>query len=84
MSETILAACEPNRDRLLALVSEAIDDSMLQEIAEADYGRDVEEYLPALKQIRDKGKMPVPLGSLLQYGFNQGWPCLVRTRCEIS
>jgi hypothetical protein len=50
-----------DRDILLRRISERIDDGMLNEIAAADYGRDIQLHLPLLQRIRDHGEIPVPL-----------------------
>jgi hypothetical protein len=41
-----------DKDRLLQLISERASDEVLVAIAENDYGRDVEQHLEVLKQIR--------------------------------
>lgn len=46
---------------LIGLASE-VDDSMLAEIAQADYGMDADEHLAHLKNIRDNQIFDVPLG----------------------
>jgi len=61
MKETYTQFIQPNADKLLRLISENIDDSMLLEIAEADYGYDYEKHLVALKEIRDIAKIPMPI-----------------------
>ena len=51
---------EPTDRQLLALVFEHVDDGMLIEIAQADYGDDVDLHLAALHQIR-ANNIPVPI-----------------------
>lgn len=46
---------------LMQALADRVDDGMLREIAEADYGRDVEAHLAALRGIRDSGRVPHPL-----------------------
>jgi hypothetical protein len=55
-----LQRLEPADNRLLALIFEHVDDSMLLEIAQADYGEDVEIHLAALDQIR-ANNIPFPI-----------------------
>ena len=54
MSINPLQSLEPTDNLLLALIFERVDDSMLLEIAKADYGDDVDIHLAALHQIRVK------------------------------
>ncbi len=56
----VLANLDPSDRPLLDLLFQHIDDSMLVEIAHADYGDDVAIHLEALQQIRS-GSIPVPL-----------------------
>jgi hypothetical protein len=51
---------EPSDQPLLDLIFEHVDDSMLFDMAKADYGDDVEIHLAALHQIKAKN-IPVPL-----------------------
>jgi len=46
--------------RLLALIADRIDDSMLREIAEADYGMQSDIYLAGLRGLRDLHELPAP------------------------
>jgi hypothetical protein len=46
--------------RLLAHVADRIDDSMLREIAEADYGMNSDIYLAGLRGLRDLHELPAP------------------------
>jgi hypothetical protein len=48
-------------DVLLDLVRQRLDDAMLREIAEADYGADVDAHLEALRRICDQGEIPAPM-----------------------
>lgn len=48
MSTTPLQRLEPADSVLLALIFDRVDDSMLVEIAKADYGDDVDIHLAAL------------------------------------
>src|SRR5436305_280319 len=58
----LLAVFPPSADRLLDVARQQVDDGMLREIAAADYGRDVDIHLAALRPIRDQGIVPAPLG----------------------
>ena len=51
----------PDCDRLLNLLSVEVDDAMLREIAEADYGDDFDLHLQVLQHIRDTGEVPAPM-----------------------
>ena len=51
---------EPSKDELLQIVFSRVDDSMLREIAAADYGQDVDEHLKQLLAIKH-GKVHVPM-----------------------
>ena len=51
---------EPSKDDLLQIVFSRVDDSMLREIAAADYGQDVDEHLKQLLAIKH-GKVHVPM-----------------------
>jgi hypothetical protein len=57
----LLATFGPDRDGLLRRVSELVDDQMLLEIAQADYGQDVAEHLSELRTIRDTAAVPAPV-----------------------
>src|SRR5262249_52371857 len=59
MSENWLHAFNPNRDALLDVLLPQIDASMLLEVAQADYGEDVEQHLPPLKLFRDHRALPI-------------------------
>jgi hypothetical protein len=60
MSINPLQSLEPTDNLLLALIFDRVDDSMLLEIAKADYGDDVDIHLAALHQIRVKN-IPRPM-----------------------
>jgi hypothetical protein len=51
---------EPSDQPLLDLIFEHVDDSMLFDMAKADYGDDIDLHLAALHQIKAKN-IPVPL-----------------------
>ncbi len=53
----LLAKAQPSGDALLDLLRPLIDDSMLREIAEADYGIDVDVHFGQLLLIRDAGRI---------------------------
>lgn len=53
-STTAFQRLEPADNLLLALIFNRVDDSMLIEIAKADYGDDVDIHLAALRRIRAK------------------------------
>jgi hypothetical protein len=55
-----LQRLEPADNPLLALIFDRVDDSMLLEIAKADYGDDVDIHLAALHQIR-ANNIPIPM-----------------------
>jgi hypothetical protein len=57
----LLAAFHPSRNALLDVLRPLVDDSMLLEMAEADYGYSVEEHFTQLRKIRDTGEVPAPL-----------------------
>ncbi len=57
----LLAPFEPERDELLRALSRHVDDGMLREIAEADYGEEANAHEAALRRIRDQGEIPVPI-----------------------
>jgi hypothetical protein len=56
----VLDQFEPADQPLLDLIFKHVDDSMLTEMARADYGHDVDLHLAALYQIKAKN-IPVPL-----------------------
>ena len=49
---------EPDPRKLLSAVASHIDNSMLLEIAKADYGDQIEEHLAALRPVRDQNLAP--------------------------
>ncbi len=57
----LLAAFPPSADLLLECARHHIDDTMLREIARADYGHLADEMLAELRPIRDTGVIPVPM-----------------------
>jgi hypothetical protein len=57
----LLAAFPPSAHVLLDVTRRQVDDSMLVEIAEADYLSNRNEHLAALRPIRDHGIVPIPL-----------------------
>lgn len=58
-SENWWNAFRPDADELLDRLCPLIDDGMLHDIAEADYGTDAAKHLPPLKQFRDNRIIPV-------------------------
>lgn len=58
----LTAAFPPSPDALLHATRSRVDDGMLREIAEADYGMDFDAHLAALGPIRDQGAVPAPMG----------------------
>jgi hypothetical protein len=60
-AQALIHSLRPSPDVLLNAIRPQIDDSMLQEIAEADYGDDAYEHRAALQQIRDSGKVFAPI-----------------------
>lgn len=60
MSVKFLEHLQPSNKELLQLVNQQVDDSMLQEISEADYGNDRDEHLKLLYEIK-AGKFPAPM-----------------------
>ncbi len=56
-----LQKLNPDPDALLIALSELVDDSMLEEIANADYGMETEEHLAQLRRIRDEHIVPSPM-----------------------
>lgn len=62
MIDGLFASFRPNADELLRRVSHHVDNALLDVIATADYrGRDAEEHLAHLRQIRDQGLFAVPM-----------------------
>lgn len=61
MKHPALAAFTPDSEGLLRKVSELVDDSMLEQIAQCDYGEEAAEHLIELRKIRDTGEVPVPV-----------------------
>jgi hypothetical protein len=59
--DALLHQYSPSNTALFDWLKPHIDDSMLQEIAGADYGLYKEEYFQALVPIRDDPKIPIPL-----------------------
>lgn len=59
MFESPLHFFQPDSDELLDELLPRIDDHMLREIAEADYGQDVEQHLSPLKRFRDSRELPI-------------------------
>jgi hypothetical protein len=62
----LIAAFPPSADLLLDRARRRIDDTMLMEIARADYGHMAVEMLAELRPIRDKGIMPAPIHGQLR------------------
>ncbi len=56
-----LRQLNPVPTTLLRSIAAQIDDDMLREIAEADYGQDADVHLAALRHIRDFLEIPTPL-----------------------
>src|SRR5262249_42852387 len=54
----ILRAFPPSRTDLFDATRVLIDNGMLREIAEADYGCDADEHYEELRPIRDRGVIP--------------------------
>lgn len=61
MTEALRDKLHPDADELLALLAGQIDDSMLDEIADADRGDGFDLHRAVLTAIRDERKVPVPL-----------------------
>jgi hypothetical protein len=57
----LIAAFPPSADLLLDLARQQVDDTMLREIANADYGYKADAMLAALRPIRDDGIIPAPM-----------------------
>jgi hypothetical protein len=53
----LLARAQPSPTALLDLLGSQVDDSMLREIAAADYGCDADVHFEHLRLIRDEGKI---------------------------
>ncbi len=51
----------PSQNAVLDWLRERVDDPMVREIAEADYGQDAEQHFNVLIKVRNGGKLPVPL-----------------------
>jgi len=72
----LLNRLEPDPEALLRDISAHIDDEILEEIAAADYGQDIEKHFAALKQIRDTGLFPEKMywfpGEVLEL-YRFGW-----------
>ena len=60
MQIDVLNQFNPSSEPLLKLVFQQVDDSMLREISEADYGNDRDEHLKHLYEIK-AGKYPTPM-----------------------
>jgi hypothetical protein len=58
MIAELLSQFEPESEGLLREISAHTSDRMLQTIAEADYGQDIDKHLAALLQVRDAGVFP--------------------------
>ena len=61
MIQSLLASLRPDGELLLSEISKRITDDMLAEIALADYGRDQERHLAALRHLRDTGSFLEPM-----------------------
>lgn len=61
MTEEAIDKLDPNKESLLELVLQHIDDSMLQHIASADRGEDFDANLASLREIV-RGVIPIPMG----------------------
>ena len=61
MTPELIASLHPDGEELLALLAAQLDDSMLEAIAECDYGEEVERHRAALLIIRDELRIPAPL-----------------------
>jgi len=61
MTSDPFASFQPNADELLRRVAQHVDAQMLDEIAAADYYRDVKEHRAHLQQIRADGSFAVPM-----------------------
>jgi hypothetical protein len=87
MSTNPLQRLEPADRPLLTLIFDRVDDSMLLEIAKADYGDDVDIHLAALHQIR-ANNIPRPMqwhpGEVLCLTRWTKWDSLSTQDCAIS
>lgn len=61
MLRVFLNSLEPNQELLLSRISTHVTDDMLEEIAQADYGRDCEKHLAPLRLLRDQGVFSQPM-----------------------
>lgn len=59
--DPLLLRIGPSETALLDWLTPHIDDSLLGEIAAADYGSEEKEHFEALKSIRDQRRIPIPL-----------------------
>jgi hypothetical protein len=57
----LLTSFAPSPNALLDLIRKQTDNSMLREIAEADYGMDADAHLLELYRIRDTGQISAPI-----------------------
>jgi len=55
---SLIEAFPPSNQRLIDLTRREIDDDMLAEIAQADYGCDAEKHFEVLRMIRETGVVP--------------------------
>ena len=60
MSESFPCLFEPDQGVLLERLASHVDEGMLREIAEADYGMEANEHYAALRPMRDSGFVPEP------------------------
>jgi hypothetical protein len=71
----LLEELRPSPTDLFDLLRSRVDDSMLQEIAEADYGDDSDEHFRALKRVQASGELPpnewVPMEVIELIRFSQ-------------
>jgi len=58
LPQIVIETFPPNRLGWLEVIRPAIDDSMLREIAEGDYGDRADAHQAALRPIRDHGRLP--------------------------
>lgn len=58
LPQSLIEAFPPSNQRLIDLTRHEIDDDMLTEIANADYGCDAENHFEVLRTIRDTGIVP--------------------------
>jgi hypothetical protein len=59
-SREVLRTCDPDPDAMLLFVGRRVNEQVLREIAEADYGIDSDTHLAALRSISRTGKVPKP------------------------